>query len=390
MAKDKTTRSDGRIRGAVYLGDGKYRYVYAHNQKELKKKIDEMKFQVGKGLDVSSQGNTFGKWADLWLNLKKQSKLSAGRKDICGYRRECLSALDNIPISKIKSVDIQYILLEKAAEGVSEYVQTEIKNTARQIFDMAIENRVIDFNPAAFVKVLEPETAQKHERRALTPKEQGWIEAPSKHRGQLAAMIMLHSGLRRGELIALRWHDIDLEKGTISVNKAVSFDRGRPSEKKTTKTTAGIRTVYIPQKLIDYLREKDPGDPDALVVPSAKGDIMTSSGWRRMWESYMAELNLRFGDFEGIIDPNTGEPYEKPRSKFCPKKIPMVIPPITAHWLRHTFITNLYFAGVDVLTAMQQAGHADVQTTMNIYTHLDRTFKEKQMDKLNDYLSNRK
>lgn len=203
-------------------------------------------------------------------------------------------------------------------------------------------------------------------------------------------MIMLHSGLRRGELIALRWHDIDLEKGTISVNKAVSFDRGRPSEKKTTKTTAGIRTVYIPQKLIDYLREKDPGDPDALVVPSAKGDIMTSSGWRRMWESYMAELNLRFGDFEGIIDPNTGEPYEKPRSKFCPKKIPMVIPPITAHWLRHTFITNLYFAGVDVLTAMQQAGHADVQTTMNIYTHLDRTFKEKQMDKLNDYLSNRK
>lgn len=73
-------------------------------------------------------------------------------------------------------------------------------------------------------------------------------------------------------------------------------------------------------------------------------------------------------------------------SKYSPKGIPFVIPKITAHWLRHTFITLMYFAGIDILTAMQQAGHADIKTTMEIYTHLDSVYKVKQVSKLDDYL----
>ena len=79
--------------------------------------------------------------------------------------------------------------------------------------------------------------------------------------------------------------------------------------------------------------------------------------------------------------------FKKPQSLNAPEKIPMVIPQITAHWLRHTFITNLYMAGVDVVTASKQAGHADIQTTMDIYTHLDDEFKVNQMSKLDDFLS---
>jgi integrase len=93
------------------------------------------------------------------------------------------------------------------------------------------------------------------------------------------------------------------------------------------------------------------------------------------------ELNLKFGDFSNLLD------FQKPTSKFAPKKIPMVIPPITAHWLRHTYITMLYLAGVDVMTAKEQAGHADIKTTMQIYTHLDSKYKNNQIDKLDEYLS---
>jgi len=97
-----------------------------------------------------------------------------------------------------------------------------------------------------------------------------------------------------------------------------------------------------------------------------------------MWESYLADLNIKYGDFS---------PFEKrPTSKFDPKGVPFVIPRITPHWLRHTFATMLYFAGVDVLTAKEQLGHADIQTTLRIYTHLDQQRKEKSMNKLNDYL----
>ena len=58
-----------------------------------------------------------------------------------------------------------------------------------------------------------------------------------------------------------------------------------------------------------------------------------------------------------------------------------------AHWLRHTFATMLYFAGVDILTAKEQLGHADIKTTLAIYTHLDKKHKRKEIDKLDVYLN---
>ena len=65
--------------------------------------------------------------------------------------------------------------------------------------------------------------------------------------------------------------------------------------------------------------------------------------------------------------------------------MPIVIDKITAHMLRHTFITNMYLAGVDVLTAKEQAGHSDIQTTLNIYTHLDGIYKKKEISKLDQF-----
>ncbi len=203
-------------------------------------------------------------------------------------------------------------------------------------------------------------------------------------------MIMMFAGLRRGELIPLLWSDIDLDNGTINVNKSVEMIDGKSVVKRGAKTEAGERIVYIPKVLVNYLSGVDRQN-NLLVCPSSKGTMLTDSGWKRMWDSYLAELNFKFGNFDNIIvnDPKTGQPqkYQKPKSRFAPKKIPFVIPRITAHWLRHTFITMMYMAGVDLLTAKEQAGHADVQTTMEIYTHLDKIYKAKQISKLDEYLS---
>jgi len=97
-----------------------------------------------------------------------------------------------------------------------------------------------------------------------------------------------------------------------------------------------------------------------------------------MWDSYLSDLNFKYGDFS---------PFERsPKSKFDPDGVPFVIPKITPHWLRHTFCTMLYFAGVDILTAKSQMGHKDIQTTLEIYTHLDACHKQKEIGKLNSYL----
>lgn len=384
MPKKNQKRSDGRLQSKVYLGDGKYKYVYAATQKELNKKIDEVKLKIGKGIDVTADRDTFGDWSTKWLKLKK-TEVSNGRYNTYTYRVRNLKPLERVNISKIRAADLQDIIIDMEDQGYALKTIKDTRNAASQIFKLAIDNRVIDYNPATSVRL--PAEAPHADRRALTPEEQQWI-IDTPHRAQRAAMIMMFAGLRRGELIPLLWTDIDLENKTISVTKSVEIVNGKSVVKDGAKTEAGVRTIYIPQVLADFLANEPHGN-NMLVCPSTKGQLMSDSGWKRMWDSYLAELNFKYGDFSGILVKNkSGEmvQYQKPKSRFAPDKIPFVIPRITAHWLRHTFITLMYLAGVDVLTAKEQAGHADVQTTMSIYTHLDGIHKKKQINKLDEYL----
>lgn len=382
-----TKRKDGRVKASVYLGKGKYKYVYASNNRELDRKVQEIKLQLGKGIDVSAERDTFGQWAERWLKLKKL-EVSNGRYNTYSYRVKNLEPIASMQIGKIRTADIQDIIIGLSADGYALKTLKDVKNAASQIFRLAVDNRVIDYNPAVSVKLTAE--APKETRRALTTEEQQWILAPSENRGKRAAMIMMYAGLRRGELIPLLWTDINLEKKTINVNKAVEMINGKSIVKDCTKTAAGMRTVYIPKVLADYLAA-EPRNNSLLVCPNASGGMMSESAYKRVWDSYLAELNFKFGDFSNVLVPNEQsgkmEQYEKPKSRFAPKKIPFVIPRITAHMLRHTFITLMYIAGVDLLTAKEQAGHADVQTTMEIYTHLDSIYKSKQIEKLDEYLS---
>lgn len=374
--KKLNKRTDGRLQSKVYIGDGKYKYVYAKTPKELKQKILDVKMLLKKGVNVLAERDTFKDWAEQWL-LIKQSEVSNRRYDSYCCSVGHLESISCLPIAKIRTQDIQSILI-RLAGVLSEYTLNQIKCVAYQVIQLAIDNRVLDYNPIRAVKIPKSKT-QKVERRALTETEQTWITG-TEHRAKRAAMIMMYAGLRRGELIPLLWSDIDLVNKTISVNKAVEMIGGKPVIKDTAKTDTSIRTIYIPQVLVNFLKTENRNNY-MLVCPSAKGTLMSGSAWVRLWDSYLTELNFKFGDFSEQLD------YEKPKSKFAPQKTPMVIPKITAHWLRHTFITLMYLAGVDVLTAKEQAGHADIRTTMNIYTHLDSVYKIKQVSKLDDYIN---
>ena len=238
--------------------------------------------------------------------------------------------------------------------------------------------RVIPTNPVEQVE-LAAVGRKAEQRRALTAEEQQWIwNTP--HRAQPVAVIMMLSGLRRGELATLPWNDVALTARTITVNKAIEYDsNGTPTLRHVTKSDAGMRTVDIPQRLADYMAAM-PRD-GLLVIHSAKGEVMTATAWAKLWRSYMRELNIKYGT-------RTPADLERMRSsKPGPKVFDMTIPPITMHWLRHTFCTLLYLAGVDVVQACAQMGHADVSTTLRIYTHLDAIHKRKSVDKLDAYLS---
>lgn len=372
-------REDGRLQSKVYLGNGKYKYVYAATNKELQQKIDELKTKLGKGIDVSAENDTFGFWSDRWIELKRMD-VTEKRWRSYDSRRHYLDELAYQPIGKIKTAQIQKIIVDCATQPseatgkpLARQTLINLKNIASQIFKLAIANRVTEFNPAENVKV--PKETPKETRQPLTDEQQLWVrETP--HRAQTAAMIMMYAGLRRGELMALTWSDIDLENRTITVNKAVEFAGNTGKVVPTTKTESGMRTVYIPDILVEYLKNQP--RKTFLVSCQVSGKLHSETSWKRMWESYMNTMNAKYGDFSSIIGT---------APKKSQKKRPMIIPTFTPHQLRHTYITMLYLAGVDVMTAKEQAGHSDIQTTLNIYTHLDKNHKQKNIDKLNNFLN---
>lgn len=243
--------------------------------------------------------------------------------------------LQGYEIGQVRADDIERVLLILVDQGLSQRTISLYSSTVRQIMRWAV-GRVIATNPADQVKLSAVGRKGEH-RRALTAEEQQWIwDTP--HRAQPVAVIMMLSGLRRGELAALTWNDVDLEARTITVNKVMEYDsNGTPSLRHITKFAVGMRTVDIPQRLADYMREL-PRD-NLLVIPSARGGVMTESAWAKLWQSYMRILNEKYG---------ARTPADMARmksSKPGPKKLDMTIPHITLHWLRHTFCTLLYLPG---------------------------------------------
>lgn len=382
MAKSKVKkRPDGRYAMQIYLGtvDGKRKYktVYGTTIKEVERKAAEIRAQLGKGLDILGKRDKFSVWADDFLKLKQASNITAAQKyfyaHVCGFWKR---ALDGYSIADVRADDVERWLLWMQEGGYAAKTIKNYKTVIRLIMQRAV-GRVIASNPVDLVNV-QGVGRKGQQRRALTPEEQKWI-LDTPHFIQPAAVIMMYSGLRRGELTALTWPDVDLTAKTIRVNKTVEFPPGHPAfVRPFTKTAAGMRVVDIPQILADYLASLP--RRDYLVFPSPDGGIMAAHQWEKQWESYLRVLDRKYGKHpenrSGVIP-----------LKELQKKKELTIPRITMHWLRHTFCTMLYLAGEDVAYTCAQMGHSNITTTWKIYTHLDTLYRRKASGKLDQYIS---
>ena len=375
--KTNTKRDDGRYRVKVYIGikDGKkqYKYVYGKTQKEADIKAEDLRVSLRKGVDISASNDSFKTWAERWLMSKKYEDVSTDRYNSLSTRASVwIDALQNAQINQIRPFELQSILFFIAAKNpntgkpmakktIKEYIQV-----INSIFNFAHANRVLEYNPATNLKTPQA-AAEPVQRRALTAEERQ-IVMEFDHRAKPSAMLMMLSGLRRGEATALQWNDIDFVNNKISVTKSFNF---KTKEFKAPKN-GKARVVSVPQMLIDYLKILPKNS--LYVLTNAKGHMMTDDSWRRLYDSYMHDLNIHYG-FGGNAP-----------SKYSPIKIPMVITPFTPHELRHTFCTIMFEADIDAITAKEQMGHADIQTTLSIYTHLSQSHKDNQVNKLDAFL----
>lgn len=286
-------RKDGRYQKNIYIGrdeNGKamYKSVFGKTQAEVTRKANEIKLKISKGMDILSENMPFSELCENWLIYKKA--LLSSDKQYKSYKTNLkpFSVLGDVAISKLVKADFQCIINDYFARNphtgkpTSKKTLRDYRMTARQVFDFAVENRILDYNPLTYVRI--PKNAPVSERRALTEQEQRWVmEMP--HRAQLPAMIMMLSGLRLSECLALQWYDIDLENAQISVHQKLVMT-GTPHIVQGAKSKAGIRTVNIPHTLVDFLKIKRTINNPTLLYLQQKGVLLNNSVARTVGQLY--------------------------------------------------------------------------------------------------------
>lgn len=350
----------------IYLGteNGKKirKKITADTLRELNTKETKLKAEYNAGRDVMSTP-LFGVWAEKWFN--------AQCTDICpGTATMYQSAIAHLN-RRFRYVDMREIGLDDLQSLINELAK-ENPNTKKPTAKATLENinkvcgKIFHYAHSCKVAGVDdfhrdikiPKTAPEKVRRALTPEEiQRIIETP--HPAQIIAMIMTFAGLRDSEVVALKWRNVDLVRGCIKVCESAPFYDNKATEKQGGKTENASRIIPIPRILIEYLKEYKENHKvlSLYVCTTQKGEQLTKSSWRRLWESYLKELNLKYG-LNGSY------------SKFTPKALPMLIEPFTPYYCRHTFATLCFLEDLPVTTAKQICGHADIQTTINIYADL--------------------
>ena len=317
---------------------------------------------------LGNENDTFQYWGEYWLSKKRNKVCYSQYRNLKCYLNHTYDFIGNMPIKDIKPDNIDNLLDELTVinpntnRPSSHQYLVNVRNVAYDVFEYAIDNDVIGKNPAKHREI--SKYAPKKHRRSLTNIEQKLILV-TPHRARIGALIMMFAGLRKGELIPLTWDDIDLDNFRIKVIKSVA--EIRPNHfivKNGTKTTSEGRMVSIPLDLAIEIDEARKSSSSMYVCPKKDGTMQSPTSWQNMWKNYI----------KTIIDLN-------------PCASSTDIKEITPHFLRHTYATLLYKAGIDVVTASKLMGHSNIKTTVNIYTHFDDMTVVRSVDKLDDYIS---
>ena len=294
-----------------------------------------------------------------------------------------LPKLGNIPISSIKPLHIDELFL--ALDGKSASLRRKILNNLQMVFDSALENNIINKSPISNRRKAGGEKARK--KIPLTDAEiRTLVEAVRGSRAELFTLLCLCTGLRREEALGLLWTNVHVNTPTpyLTVCNTVTFtNNGRPKFSPDLKTDAAFRQIPLPPYLTEALIRRR-GENDSLFVVPAAGTCseMTLSSFDRMWGIVVGytRKDVAKRDKDGkIVKDSAGKTIKE--KKHYPGLVDFHVTP---HLLRHTYISILCASGLDIKKIQYLAGHANVQTTLDIYAEV----RDNKPEDLAPYIEN--
>jgi integrase len=322
--------------------DGRRWTVKAKTKEEVAAKLLQLCQQAATGsLPETQRKVTVGAWLDEWL-----TGLFVEPRTLRGYtehvRAHLKPALGHLPLRSLTTQQIRAFCQHKMAPkpaggGLHQTTVHNIGMTLRIALGAALEVGLLQKNPAATRKTI-PRPASREMQTWSAEECQRFLQAARGDRHEALFHFALATGARQGEIIALRWADVDLRAGTASIKAAISGER-----RKGPKTRGGERMLHLPPHVVVLLRELRDGRTvvdlarEDLVFPSETGGLL--SGWNLVMR-HMRPIMLK-----------------------------AKVPAIRFHDLRHTFATLMLRNGVPVKDVAYMLGHSDAATTIRVYAH---------------------
>ncbi|HHU87405.1 MAG TPA: site-specific integrase [Peptococcaceae bacterium] len=387
-------RPDGRWMAQITVGynpvngNPKRRTFYGKTRKEVVEKMDAARAEIRAGTYVEPTKLTTGDWIKQWLvdYMKPSLRTTTWASYDHIAKLHIIPVIGKIPLNRLTTSDLQKLYSEKLANGRVDGKGGLSIRTVRYIhqiihgaLEKAKEVKLVQSNVSEATNL--PKLKYK-EKMPLTSEQVRRFKTVIKQDRLYAAFLLeLATGLRRGELLALKWEDIDLEKGVLSVKRTITRTRIEGGKTKTglvfqePKTDQSKRTVPIPASVVAELKAHKARQAQEKL--RLGGEIVNGE-----YVPNYKDNGLVFCTVDGKpLDPRN---LLRTHTRLLEKA---KLPHVSFHDLRHTFATIMMEMDENPRILQEILGHANVNITLGIYSHPTHAMKERAAAKMDAFLT---
>jgi integrase len=314
---------------------------------------------------------TVAEYCEKWLLMQSVHVRATTLTDYTSkVRRHIIAELGDKRMGEVSLDDIQLALVPVSKKSASVYKSVVI--LYKSIFRAAKESRIIDDNPTIYLTTKGGGVPQK-DKAALTDDQAArLLDTVQGLPPYVFVMLGLYAGLRREEILALKWDAVYLDGDFpyLAVRRAWHTENNRPVILDELKTKAAERNIPLPTCLAECLKEAKANSTSEYVVANRDGDPLSYTQFKRLWQ-YIVTRTAKPRMARKLVDgkyvkymlyPELGE-----KARNNGHVVYSLDFEVTPHQLRHTYITNLIHSSVDPKTVQYLAGHESSKITMDIY-----------------------